>query len=72
MEKWHAAVVRSAFPSQNAKKRRVSGHFWRDRCLKTLIHKKKIEKKRRKKKKKRKKRRKERKTEKKKDRKIDR
>ena len=31
-QKWHAAVARSKFPSQNVKNMRGSGHFWRDRC----------------------------------------
>ena len=35
VEKWHAAVVRSTFPSQNAKNMRVSGYCQRDRCRKT-------------------------------------
>ena len=29
MEKWHAAVARSTFASQNAKKLTVLAHFWK-------------------------------------------
>ena len=31
-EKWHAAVARSTFSSQNRKKLTVSDHFWKLRC----------------------------------------
>ena len=31
-EKWHAAVARSTFASQNAKKLTVLAHFWKFRC----------------------------------------
>ena len=34
-EKLHAAVARSTFPSQNAKKLTVLAHFWKFRCPKT-------------------------------------
>ena len=33
-EKWHAAVARSTFASQNAKKLTVFTHFWKLRCRK--------------------------------------
>ena len=33
-QKLHAAVARSAFPSQNVKKLTVSGHFLKFRCRK--------------------------------------
>ena len=33
-EKWHAAVARSTFASQNAKKTDIPEHFWKFRCPK--------------------------------------
>ena len=33
-EKWHAAVARSAFASQNVQNTPCSDHFWKFRCLK--------------------------------------
>ena len=34
VEKWHVAVARSAFASQNAKKLTFREHFWKLRCRK--------------------------------------
>ena len=34
VEKWHAAVARSTFSSQNVKNMRGSNHSWMDRCRK--------------------------------------
>ena len=36
VEKVHAVVVRSTFPSQNVKNTRGSDHFWRFRCRKSV------------------------------------
>ena len=38
VEKVHAAVARSTFPSQNVKNTRVSDHFWRFRCRFASLH----------------------------------
>ena len=36
VEKVHAVVARSTFPSQNVQNTTCSGHFWRFRCRKTV------------------------------------
>ena len=33
-EKWHAAVARSTFLSQNVQNTSASGHFWKVGCVK--------------------------------------
>ena len=38
-EKWHAAVARSTFLNQNAKKLTVLAHFWKFQCRKMARHK---------------------------------
>ena len=38
VEKVHAVVARSTFPSQNVKNTRVSDHFWRFRCRFASLH----------------------------------
>ena len=38
VEKVHAVVARSTFPSQNVKKTRGSDHFWRFRCRFASLH----------------------------------
>ena len=38
VEKVHAVVARSTFPSQNVKNTRVSDHFWRFRCRFATLH----------------------------------
>ena len=38
VEKVHAVVARSTFPSQNVKNTRVSDHFWRVRCRCASLH----------------------------------
>ena len=38
VEKVHAVVARSTFPSQNVKNTRGSDHFWRFRCRFTSLH----------------------------------
>ena len=38
VEKVHAVVARSTFPSQNVKNTRVSDHFWRVRCRFASLH----------------------------------
>ena len=38
VEKAHAVVARSTFPSQNVKNTRVSDHFWRFRCRFASLH----------------------------------
>ena len=38
VEKVHAFVARSTFPSQNVKNTRVSDHFWRFRCRFASLH----------------------------------
>ena len=38
VEKVHAVVARSTFPSQNVQQTRVSDHFWRFRCRFASLH----------------------------------
>ena len=38
LEKVHAVVVRSTFPSQNVQNTSVSDHFWRGRCRFATLH----------------------------------